>query len=115
MHLQHFIQALDRFESHMYSMGASQSASDMLKLLGVQIVYPEAPNEPARILSKHADLLSAYDYHDISSVIVALRFFEILAVRAGLVSRVPSSSPLVTLYLSPMAKAGDKLPVRDSS
>lgn len=73
------------------------------------------PTERPRFDSKPADQLSPAEYQEISSVIAVYRWWEILALRANIVKRVPPSMPLVNMYLPPLStKAPEELHVRDS-
>ena len=82
----------------MLSLGSSQLSSDILSLLGVQIQYQSM--QPV-LLAAHKSELTPVEFQNIASVIAAYSFFEILAIRAKLVSRIPYTPSTVKMYLPP--------------
>lgn len=72
---------------------------ELRRLLGMSILTNTDPEQSCVIVASHESTLSLYDFQKLCSVLCAYRFFEIVSLRAQCISRIPSASPVVSMFL----------------
>jgi hypothetical protein len=92
---QTFLNSLSNFENSLLGFTGDPHTVDVLALLGVNAVIPEAERDGV-IIPTPESTLSVFDFQKICSVLCAYRFFDIISLQA--VSPV-SVSPPIPMFL----------------